>query len=62
MTEQTPTIHTIFPSPVYIIRRELDLDSTEEKDIEDIVKEGMNINEGNLSSINHYIFNGKLCL
>ena len=60
MTEQTPTIHTIFPSPVYIIRRELDLDSTEEKDIEDIVKEGMNINEGNLSSRNSYIFNGKL--
>ena len=54
------TIQGIFPCPVYISKRNSVLDSTEEKDIEDIIKEGMHKNIGNISSVNQYIFNGKL--
>ena len=50
-------INGIFPTPVYIVKRDSKLDSTEEKDIEDIITEGMKEGEGNSSTINTYIFN-----
>ena len=50
----------IFPRPVYITERNSKLDSTEKKEIEDIVKEGMLKNPNNSSSKNSYIFNTKL--
>jgi uncharacterized protein (TIGR02466 family) len=60
MTEQAPAIHGIFPCPVYIIERDTNISPREEKDIEDIVKEGMITNSGNFNSSNSDIFNGKL--
>ena len=53
-------INSIFPCPVYIVERDSNLSPTEEKEIEKIVKEGMKRNSGNSSTINSYIFNGKL--
>ena len=41
------SIAGIFPTPVYIGNRESDLDSIEEKEIEDIIKGGMIKNECN---------------
>jgi len=50
----------LFPSPVYLTKRDTNLDSTEIKDIEDIIKEGFG-NYGNKQySDNTYIFNNKL--
>jgi len=60
MTDQSPTIHGVFPCPVYIIKRNSNLDSTEEKEIEDIIKEGMRRNTGNSQSRNSYIFTDRL--
>jgi len=55
-----PELNGIFPSPVYIVNRDLELSSKEDKDIEDIIEEGMRQNPSNISSINSYIFNSKL--
>ena len=52
-------IHGIFPYPVYVTKRDSNLDATEEKEIEDVKKE-MNHNEFNSISANTYIFNTKL--
>jgi len=62
MINQPPayTIHGVFPIPVYSTKRDSNSDSTEEKEIEDIIEEGM-INNGNRDySNNSYIFNTKL--
>ena len=53
-------INNIFPSPVYIAKRDSDLTSNEEKDISSIVKEGMKKNVSNFSSTNSYIFDENL--
>ena len=53
------SIQGIFPCPIYLAKRDSVLDSTEEKEIEDIVKEGMYRNQGNSTSNNSDIFNGK---
>tara|TARA_B100000745_G_scaffold220253_1_gene146770 strand:+ start:56 stop:691 length:636 start_codon:yes stop_codon:yes gene_type:complete len=61
MTEQTPTIQSIFPTPVYIVKRDTNLSPKEAKEIRKIIdKEGMYKNAGNSTSNNSYIFNGKL--
>ena len=61
MTEQTPTIHGVFPCPVYIVKRDTNLSPKEAKEIRKIIdKEGMYKNAGNSTSNNSYIFNGKL--
>ena len=61
MTEQTPTIHGIFPCPVYITKRDTNLSPKEEEEIRKIIdKEGMKRNAGNTRSNNTDIFNGKL--
>ena len=54
------SITGIFPSPVYITKRNSNFDSTEDKEIEEIIKEGMNDNSFNKTSDNNYIFNTKL--
>ena len=59
-TSPAHELHGIFPSPVYIVNRDLELSSKEDKDIEDIIEEGMKQNPSNVSSINSYIFNSKL--
>jgi len=53
-------LHPLFPIPVYNIKRGLELDSTEKKEIEDIVKGGMYKNDRNSSTENTYIFKTKL--
>ena len=50
----------IFPCPVYIVKRDSNLTSKEEKEIEDIFKEGIGKNTGNSQSENSYIFDTKL--
>jgi len=54
--QNNPVINSIFPTPVYIVKRD-SLDSTEEKEIEDIIEEGMHRNRHNSTSNNSYIFN-----
>ena len=55
-------IEGIFPTPLYIAKRDSDLDSTEKKEIEDIIEEEMykDATDGNWSTHNTYIFNNKL--
>ena len=60
MTINTPTVHGMFPTPVYVIKRNSNLTSEEEKEIKEILKSGMNINSGNRSSNNSCIFDGNL--
>ncbi len=50
----------LFPTPLYVAKRDSNLDSTEEKEIEDIIKEGVQKPSGHSTSINTYIFNDKL--
>jgi uncharacterized protein (TIGR02466 family) len=61
MTNQTFKMHGIFPTPVYIAKRDSNLSFKEEKEIRKIIEEeGMYRNIGNSASNNSYIFNGKL--
>ena len=60
MINPPPQIHSIFPTPVYIAKRDSDLIPREKKEIEKIIQEGMQKNTGNSSSINSYIFNENL--
>ena len=53
-------IHGVFPTPVYIVKRDTNLTNKEEKEIRKIIKEGMYKNAGNSTSNNSYIFNDKL--
>ena len=53
-------IQMMLPIPMYRTRRESDFDSIELKEIEDIIKEGMNANKDNSISDNTYIFKTKL--
>ena len=53
-------IQGLFPSPLYFANLDSGLDLTEEKEIEDIIKEGLHENHGNGTTINSYIFNTKL--
>ena len=54
------TLHGIFPNPVYIVNRSLQLSLEEDKDIEDIIKGGFKPGPENSSSIDSYIFDSKL--
>ena len=53
-------IKSIFPCPVYHEERDLEFDTIEKKEIEDIINEGMRHNIANSTSINSYIFNDRL--
>jgi len=61
---QPYTIYGLFPTAVYIVKRNSKLSPAEEQDIEDVCKEGGLSNTpndgGNSTSNNSYIFNGKL--
>jgi len=50
-------ISGIFPIPVYMVKRDPELDLIEKKEIENIIKKGMYRNDGNSTSTNTYIFN-----
>jgi uncharacterized protein (TIGR02466 family) len=61
MAEEKIDIVGLFPSPVYITHREMDLDLTEEKEIRDIINEGMSERkEIPFVSRNMYIFDTRL--
>ena len=60
MTNQLADIHGIFPTPIYLVKRDSNLIPEEEKEIERIIEEGMIKNISNSSSTNSYIFNDKL--
>jgi uncharacterized protein (TIGR02466 family) len=72
MKQQSPIqndfeIFGLFPTPVYITRRDSNLDLTEEKEIEDIIEGGMEYidestpnNKNRYQSLNTYIFDTKL--
>jgi len=63
MTNQQPlkyAIQGIFPTPVYVVKRDSNLTHKEETEIRKIVKEGMNKSWGNSYTNNSYIFNDKL--
>ena len=53
-------IDYMFPIPVYSISRGSELDSSEKKDIEDIIKGGLRFDGMHSFSDNSYIFNTKL--
>ena len=55
-----PTIHVVFPCPVYITKRDTNISSNEEKEIGEIIQEGMQSNVSNSMSNNSDIFNSKL--
>ena len=38
--QKLPELHGIFPCPVWVAKRDSNLSSLEDKDIEDIIKEG----------------------
>ena len=54
--EQKIHMISIFPSPVYITKRNVDLNLIEKTEIEDVIKEGMNRNLYNTTTKNNYIF------
>ena len=61
MKDKTPIpIYSIFPCPVYIVKRELEYTYKEKKEIKDIIQEGMQFNGSNSSSVNSCIFDTKL--
>ena len=54
-------IEGLFPTPLYMAKRDSDLDSTEKKEIEDIIeKEMYKVPDGHWDTHNTYIFNNKL--
>jgi len=53
-------IDPMFATPVYRTRRESGVDSSEKKEIEDIIEEGMHPNNSNSFSKDSYIFNTRL--
>ena len=53
-------IDGIFPCPVYRVKRDSNISLKEEKEIKNIVKEGMIKNIGNSTTNNSYIFDSKL--
>ena len=57
-----PLINNIFPCPVYTVKRDSNLNTTEIKEIEDIIEEGMEgKNEvNNSTSTNSFIFDTRL--
>ena len=57
MTDQTPTIHGVFPCPVYNVKRDSDLTPTEEKEIGKIIRGGLYKNAGNSTSFEDKVFN-----
>lgn len=60
MNKLYPKIWGLFPCPVYVIKRDFNLSNKEEKEIEEIIKDGVLRNVGNFQTINTDIFNGRL--
>ena len=60
MPDKDYAIHGIFPDPVYRTIRKPEIDSTEEKEIEELIKEELVSNRHNSRSKDSYIFNTRL--
>ena len=60
MKNNSHQINGVFPSPVYIVKRDTILSPKERKEIGKIIKEGMYKNIGNSTSTNTYIFEENL--
>ena len=61
MTIQAGKVHSVFPCPVYIVKRDIDITSREKKEINQLIGAGIKRNTGNFSTENYYIFDtGKL--
>ena len=60
ISENSIPLHGVFPTPVYIVKRDSNLSPEEEKEIGKIIKEGMRKSEGNFITNNSHIFNEKL--
>ena len=57
----TDAIHGVFPTPVYIVKRDSNLSPEEEKEIEDIIKEGTHkVGDLDYHTENTYLFDTKL--
>ena len=58
------TVHGVFPQPVYVVNRGGSgysvLNATEQKEVAEIIEEGLKPNTFNQSTINNYIFNERL--
>jgi len=52
-------IHSIFPTPIYFSHLEREFTSSELKFVDEIKKNGSQLNYGNITSINNYILNEK---
>ena len=60
-TKQDAKIIGLFPNPVYVTKRDSNLDSTEEKEIESIIKEGTcKVGDLDYYTNDTYIFDSKL--
>ena len=55
-----PHIDNLFPTPVYSVIRDLELNLEESEEIKSIIEEGTRKNAGNVHSTNSYIFETKL--
>ena len=62
MENDNHVIEGLFPTPLYVTKRDSNSDSIEEKEIEDIIKEGMTRRNNvlDLRTYNTYIFDTKL--
>ena len=53
-------IDNLFPTPVYNVFRDSELNLEESEEIKSIIEEGLRTNKGNKTTINSYIFETKL--
>ena len=53
-------IDSLFPTPVYSVIRDSELNLEESEEIKSIIEEGLRTNKGNKTTINSYIFETKL--
>jgi uncharacterized protein (TIGR02466 family) len=60
MAKTTHVINGIFPSPVYSVKRDVDISPKEEKEVKEIIEEGLEPNVGNFMTTNTYVFNDRL--
>ena len=60
MINQNSKIHSLFPTPIYVGKRDSNLIDKEAEEIKEIFKEGVHKNISNSTTDNSYIFNERL--
>ena len=60
MKNKVKRVFPVFPTPVYMAKRNSEPSAEEENDIDEILKERLNTNVGNFNSSDQYIFNSRL--